>query len=314
MQGLDAQPQQGQVKLGQWRAHQVWVEPTDNGYVWIGDRWYRGSVHLIYTSSGLLAVNYVDLEAYLYSVVGSEMPVSWPLEALKSQAVAARSYALYKRSRYANNNYDLGSTTSWQVYKGIQSEATSTQAAVYATQGQVLTYGNQIIEAVFHSSSGGHTENVEDVWSQALPYLRGVTDFDQQAPVFSWQEQFSADEMRARIPGVGNIISMAPVSTTPYGRVRQMKVIGDAGQRVISGEDLREALNLRSSLFAIAPQGVSNKSQEPAGFVISGRGFGHGLGLSQWGAYGLSSQGYNYQQILGHYYQNASLARIQVTP
>ena len=317
MDGLVAGSQGGQVTLGGLKSGQLWVEPQAGGYVWIGDRWYRGRALLSPKGGGVLAVNYVDLDEYLYSVVGSEMPTNWPLEALKSQAVAARSYALYKRSKVGNAQYDLGDTTRWQVYKGIASETTSTQTAVVQTAGQVLTYNGAIIEAVFHSSSGGHTENVEDVWSSPLPYLRGVADYDQYAPVFQWQETFSAAQMRQRITGVGNILAMTPIALTPNGRVRQMKVVGDAGQRTLSGDELRSALGLRSSLFQVSPSGGAGsgaKSTVPATFVVQGRGFGHGLGMSQWGAYGLASQGYGYQQILGHYYQNAGLAQIQVTP
>ncbi|MEB3274992.1 MAG: SpoIID/LytB domain-containing protein [Prochlorothrix sp.] len=317
MAGSVAQRQGSQVSLGNWNSSQIWVEPQDGGYVWIGDRWYRGRALLSVQDGAILAVNYVDLEQYLYSVVGGEMPTNWPLEALKAQAVAARSYALHRRNTRGNVHYDLGDTTAWQVYKGLGSETTTTQAAVSQTAGQVLTHNGTIIEAVFHSSSGGHTENVEDVWSKPLPYLRGVTDFDQYAPVFQWQETFSAAQMRQRVTGVGNVISMTPISVTPQGRVREMKVVGDAGQRILSGNELRRALDLRSALFRVAPTGSgggSNKSALPTSFVVQGRGFGHGLGMSQWGAYGLANQGYNYQQILGHYYQNASLARIQVTP
>jgi stage II sporulation protein D len=97
------------------------------------------------------------------------MSANWPQEALKAQAVAARSYALYKRSTSGNSVYDVGDTTTWQVYKGLETEAPGTQSAVNATAGQVMTYGGKIILAVFHSSSGGHTENVEDIWTD--PYL-----------------------------------------------------------------------------------------------------------------------------------------------
>jgi stage II sporulation protein D len=316
MQGARAVSQGNGITLGRKTGSQFWIEPSNNGLVWIDDAWYRGSVRLVSTGQGIIAVNYVDLDEYLYSVVGSEMPTSWPLEALKAQAVAARSYALYKRSKLANTVYDLGDTTNWQVYKGVSSETTSTQTAVQQTASQVLTYQGNIIEAVFHSSSGGHTENVEDVWVQALPYLRGVTDYDQQAPVFAWSETVSASEMRGIVPGIGNIVSMVPVATTPNGRVRQLKIIGDAGQTTLTGEQFRQALDLRSSLFVVSPQGGQSgggKSTSPQSFVIQGRGFGHGLGLSQWGAYSLARQGYNYQQILGHYYRNSSLARVQVS-
>jgi stage II sporulation protein D len=317
MSGVTAKSVANQVQLGQWKTGSVWVEPSDDGLVWIGDRWYRGRVRLVPSGGGLVAVNHVDLEEYLYSVVGSEMPTSWPLEALKAQAVAARSYALHKRSKVANSTYDLGDTTTWQVYKGVASEATSTQQAVRQTRGQVLVHNGQIIEAVFHSSSGGHTENVEDIWSQPLPYLRGVVDYDHQAPVFSWSQSFTASQLSQRISGVGNVITMVPISTTPHGRVRQMKVIGDKGQRTLSGNDLRSALGLKSTLFAVQPQvasGTASKANLPRNFVIQGRGFGHGLGMSQWGAYGLAARGYSYQQILGHYYRQIALSQIEIVP
>jgi stage II sporulation protein D len=302
LNAFNAQGGGGNVALGQWRSQRLWIEPTGNGVVWIGDRWYRGRTELVPTSGGLTAVNYVKLEDYLYSVLGSEMFPTWPLEALKAQAVAARSYALYKRSISGNTVFDLGDTTTWQVYKGVESEALPTHQAVDATAGQVMIYGGQVILAVFHSSSGGHTENVEDIWKQTLPYLRGVADYDQGAPVFEWTKNFSRSQLSSLISGVGNVIEMRAERTTPQGRVVTMLVKGDRATKRISGSDLRNTLDLKSTLFVVNPAGD--------GFQVSGRGFGHGLGLSQWGAHNLATQGVNYQQILDHYYQNATLARI----
>jgi stage II sporulation protein D len=166
-----------------------------------------------------------------------------------------------------------------------------------------MIYSGKVILAVFHSSSGGHTENVEDVWKQPLPYLRGVADYDQGAPVYEWTKDFSRSQLSRLISGVGNVISMTPERTTPQGRVITMIVKGDRSTRRISGNDLRSALGLKSTLFVVNPTSD--------GFQVNGRGFGHGLGLSQWGAHNLAAQGVNYQRILDHYYQNASLARIQ---
>jgi stage II sporulation protein D len=190
-QSLVVEAQGGRVKAGDRSSSAFWVEPSSGGYVFIGDRWYRGRVLVIPGGNGLTAINYVDLEHYLYSVVGSEMPTSWPIEALKAQSVAARSYVLYHRQRSRNPNFDVGSTTAWQVYGGLEQEAASTQTAVEGTRGQVLTYNGQVIEAVFHSASGGHTENVEDIWSQPIPYLRAVQDFDAGSPVYQWGVNFS---------------------------------------------------------------------------------------------------------------------------
>jgi stage II sporulation protein D len=144
---------------------------------------------------------------------------------------------------------------------------------------------------------------VEDVWKEPLPYLRGVADYDMGAPVFEWTKSFSRGQLSSLISGVGNVISMTPERTTPQGRIITMRVEGTGGTRRISGNDLRSALGLRSTLFVVNSTGN--------GFQIKGRGFGHGLGMSQWGAHNLAQQGVNYQQILDHYYQSASLARIQ---
>lgn len=317
MNAFVAQPSAGKVALDRWQSSQFWIEPTGDGYVYIGDRWYRGRTLVVPTGKGLAAVNYVDIEKYLYSVLGAEMSASWPLEALKAQAVAARSYALYQREKAANGVYDVGDTTAWQVYRGISDEAASTQQAVNATAGQVLIHKGQIIEAVFHSASGGHTENVENVWLQALPYLKGVPDFDKGSPVYEWTEKFSQADLSARIAGVGNILSMQPERTTPQGRIISMRVVGDAGSRNMSGDELRSALNLRSTKFTVIPEYAETtskaKSQKaPISFQIKGNGFGHGLGLSQWGAYNMALQGYKYQQIVLHYYKNTILAKIQV--
>ncbi|MBE9128579.1 MULTISPECIES: SpoIID/LytB domain-containing protein [unclassified Coleofasciculus] len=303
MNGFNAQSRSGSVTLGSLRSGALSIEPTDNGFVWIGDRWYRGRTRLVATGGGLIAVNQVDLDQYLYSVIGSEMSSSWPLEALKAQAVAARTYALNQRAKSGNGIYDVGDTTKWQVYKGLEAEATSTQQAVNDTSGQIMTYSGEPILAVFHSSSGGHTENVEDVWSQPLPYLRGVPDYDIGAPVYQWMQSFSSGELSRRIGGVGTVTSMTPESTTPNGRIATMRVQGTGGSKRVKGNDLRSALGLKSTLFTVSKTGGS--------FQINGRGYGHGLGLSQWGAHNLAAQGTNYQQILGHYYQQATLSQMQ---
>jgi len=302
MSALRAVSRGGTVQLGQWSGRQLAIDPQGDGYVWIGDRWYRGETRLIHDGSDITVVNKVALEDYLYSVVGGEMPASWPLEALKAQAVAARSYALYEQNRARHRYYDLKSTTASQVYKGLNSETRSTHEAVNSTTGQVLTYQGQVILAAFHSSSGGHTENVEDVWSRSLPYLRSVVDYDQTAPVYQWQKALSGREIGYRLGSVGTVRSLIPQQATPQGRIIRLKVVGDRGTKTVSGKAFRTALGLRSTLFQ-----VSGDTQR---FIISGRGFGHGIGLSQWGANYLASQGANYRQILGHYYRNVQLSLI----
>jgi stage II sporulation protein D len=318
--GFPARPIPGGVSVVGRQASRLWIQPSNGGEVYIGDRWYRGRVQLARTGQGLVAVNYVDLETYLVSVLGKEMYPTWPQEALKAQAVAARSYALSRRQsqvKRPGSLFDVKDTVSSQVYTGVASEFPSTQAAVDATRGQVLTYGSKLVEAVFHSASGGHTENSENVWSSVKPYLRGVPDFDQAAPNYQWNLILSAAQLKQRIPGVGNILSLRPLKTTPQGRIMAMQIIGDRGTRTIKGGQLRSALGLKSTLFSVAPQtglvastSIKGTPALPQAFLISGRGSGHGLGMSQWGAYGMAQQGYTYTQILQHYYQGITISTL----
>ncbi len=272
-----------------------WLEASDGGVVWIGDRWYRGRVLLVPSGGAVTAINYVNIEDYLYSVVGSEMPASWPPEALRSQAIAARSYALYHQQRRKGRLYDIGGTQAWQVYKGLPSETNSTRSAVEATRGKVLTYGGRVIEAVFHSSSGGHTENSEHVWTTAVPYLKGVPDFDQSAPVYSWSTQFSLDDVGARLGYPGTVSAIEIASRTPRGRAKDMHIIGNAGTLTITGDTFRQRLGLRSTKFSLGVDAYS--------VTVAGKGFGHGIGLSQWGAKGMAERGKSYDHILTHFYQ-----------
>ena len=290
------------VALNKMQSSSLWIEPTNNGFAYIGDRWYRGKTLVVPDANGVTAVNYVDLEPYLYSVLGSEMSSTWPQEALKAQAVAARTYAIYMQKSAKKGIYDLDDTQASQVYSGVASESSSTRAAVNATAGQVLTYKNQVILAVFHACSGGHTENVEDVWSQRLPYLRGVRDFDQNIRGCQWEKMLSGEEINQQITGVGNITSLIP-SFTPFGSIKRIKFLGDRGTLELKGDRVRQTFKLRSTRFTIIP--------EPTGLRLNGRGWGHGLGMSQWGAYNLAKHGANYLQILGHYYRGTSLAKIQ---
>lgn len=304
MSSLAAKPEGNGITINnRVDAAELIIEPKDDGYVWIGDRWYRGKTRLIRQDSGLTAINYVDLEQYLYSVVGAEAVSTWPIEALKAQAVAARSYALYKRNTSSSSIYDVDTTVGTQVYKGLDTEYTTTHKAVNGTLGQIMTYDNKVILAAFHSSSGGHTENVEDVWTSSLPYLRAVVDYDQKSPVFEWQKIFPVSQIQTLVAGIGTIKGLQPAEMTPYGRVVTMKVTGDRGTVMVSGKDIRSTLDLRSTLFRISTDGHNLK--------VQGRGFGHGLGLSQWGAYFLAKQGVSYNQILAHYYQNTRLTQLK---
>ncbi len=321
MNGFAAQAKNGGVALDKWLSGAMWIVPKQPAdVVWIGSRWYRGRVYLVPTGKGITAVNYVDLEQYLASVLGSEMNGNWPQEALKAQAVAARSYAVYKlqgAKSNVNQTFDLGDTAQWQVYNGVQSESTGTQQAVQATAGQVLVYHNQVVEAYFHSSAGGCTEGSENVWSEPLPYFQSrQVGFDDGTPVSEWSKTFSASELSSRF-GVGNIQRIEFSKTTPVcGRVTEMKIVGDRGAKTFKGaEDVQAALDLRSALFKMTAQPIAGKAggKSAVQYVVNGRGFGHGVGMSQWGAYNMARKGMKYNEILPQYYIGAGLTTLELT-
>jgi stage II sporulation protein D len=314
LQGFSATMASGGVSVAGKKAWQIILKPKENGFIYAGGRWYRGEVDLVRESSGISVINRLNIEDYLASVIGKEMYNTWPQEALKAQAVASRSYAVFKLQRPKSKLFDVLDTTTSQVYVGLEGEANSTQEAVKATAGQVLMYQGKVIEAVFHSSSGGHTENSENVWQNVVPYLRGVEDFDQSSPSYQWTLNLTAPQLRQRIPGVGDVLSMMPAKSSSTGRILMLKVQGTKGERLIKGTEVRKALGLKSTLFTAKPEFglVAGKSgtSRPVGFLISGRGYGHGLGMSQWGAYSLATQNKTYKEILMHYFQETTLKSV----
>ncbi|MEM7065101.1 MAG: SpoIID/LytB domain-containing protein [Cyanobacteria bacterium P01_B01_bin.77] len=153
----------------------VWLEP-DSGYVAVGDRWYRGRLLLVWQNGGVMAVNYVKLQEYLYSVVGAEMSASWSIEALKAQAVAARSYAIVHTVRHQGRTYDLDDTQRYQAYKGVVTEASSTHQAVHETAGEFISYGGGVVESLYAANQ----DIVNDAHSGYGMSQTGALDLAQQ--------------------------------------------------------------------------------------------------------------------------------------
>ncbi len=294
---------QNQISLKHWKLSYFLIEPQGKGVVWINNRWYRGKILLIHQKKGIVVINLVDLDEYLYSVVGGESYPTWPKEALKAQAVVARTYALFRTSTSSNTYYDLDTTTKTQIYRGIETESLATHNAVKMTSREVLTQSKKLILSVFHSSSGGYTENVENVWNSPLSYLQGVPDYDHLSPVFLWNKTFSQTEMNRLINGLGSIHSLIPEKISQSDRIITVNILGNQGSRKISGLELRKILKLKSTVFKVsADRGL---------FIIKGRGFGHGIGMSQWGSYYLAKQNIPYYRILSHYYKDSDLTLIK---
>ena len=230
--------------LGQ--APSVRVSTDDPRGVWLGKRRYRGDVLLLPRDGCVMAINRLGIEAYLPSVVGSEMPESWPLAALQAQAVAARTYALRQRGK--KGDFDVKATVASQVYKGLESETPSTRDAVDTTRSLVLVHGGHLINAVFHSSSGGATEPSGEVWRRQLPYLVSVRDHDDHSPVHRWNKRFDDSELQRLFKETGGVDGVRVLSTSSTGRVRSARIRGPRGSLVLSGRELRQRLGLKSTM------------------------------------------------------------------
>jgi len=230
---------------------------------------YRGEINAVVgpVSKKLSVVNVINLDEYLLGVVPEEVEASWPQEAVKAQAVAARTYAQANRDKWKGDGFDLVWTTSDQYYGGMASEKALASQAVMATAGQLLTYNGKLISAMYHSSSGGHTENNEIIYaSQPVGYLRGVEDYDNVAGnrYYNWQYTYTVDQFVASLKKGGNdvgaVVGVAAAGSTGVsGRPSQWQVTGATSTRVLTGGQIRSALDLPSNpkSVSVQPGGMS---------------------------------------------------------
>ena len=227
------------------------VGPAENG---VTDGRYRSVIVLHRAGDRVLVVNDVGLERYLYGVVPAEMPARWPVEALRSQAVAARSFAL--TSRRPGEPFDVYADTRSQVYRGLHAESERTTDAVGATRGIVVSAGAGIARTLFHASSGGRTAAAEELFGGApVSYLRSVEDpYDVLSPDHDWTAPLTDEEAQRRLrPALaGDLVDMAVVARTPSGRAATVRVTGSFGAVDLSGATVRSLLGLRSTWFDLA--------------------------------------------------------------
>ncbi|WP_037986071.1 stage II sporulation protein D [Thalassobacillus devorans] len=269
------------------------------------------SINVLRTNTN--QVEEVPLEQYVARVVASEMPANFEKEALKAQALAARTYIVqhYSNGENISEQADVTDTVDHQVYKNDaelrkqwKGEYTANMSkinqAVKETAGEIITYEQKPIFAAFFSTSNGYTENSEDYWKNAFPYLKSVeSPWDKQSPKFLDQKVLSVQEVEAKL-GVTfpADVTASRINLTEGNRVSSIEV----GGKKFSGREIREKLGLRSSDFSI--------DQKDGHLIFTTKGYGHGVGMSQYGANGMAKQGSNYKEIVQHYYQGAKVTKL----
>jgi len=277
-------------------------------FILVNGKQYRGSVELRKKrNKTLVVINELDIEEYLLGVVAAEVPSDWEMEALKAQAVASRTYALYQKRNAGRRSYHILATVDSQMYLGRRGERPRATKAIEDTRGLVIIYGNEVIPAYYHSSCGGHTENALELWGIDEPYLKGVDCDCQNISKYGlWEKRFTIagviGALRREGFRIADIGSVEMGDLTPAGRVKNV-IFRNSGRTVsVPAETIRAALgysNIPSIFFE--PELIDQE------VVFSGRGLGHGIGLCQWGAKEMARNGADYRSILSHYYPGTAV-------
>ena len=276
---------------------------------------YRGSVIVQVDPDGLITVvNLIDLEQYLYGVVGSEMPATWPAAALQAQAVVARTYAIGRLGIRDDVGYDLIAGEMDQAYRGIDGESPAVVAAVEATRGSILVYDGQIVHAYYSADDGGFTAGGAAL-SDPQPYLMPLRDpYAAGSPDKFWSASVDAagfaQSVNALVSQVGSLTGVAMGSSDSSGRLQSVRVSGSDGTTSLSGFDFRRL----AGRHIVRSTRISSLSLEGRVIRVMGTGFGHGVGMSQWGARTMAANSFDYADILRFYFRGSALTTIADAP
>jgi len=298
----------------------------------VQSRWYRGMLKLLPSGQGLQTINLLYMEDYLRGVVPPELGprTEEEIEAVKAQAVAARTYAMAHLGQYAKAAYDLKSSVVDQVYEGMAVENKLVNKAIDATAGSVLMYNGEFVQAYYHSTCGGMTDNIASVWErQELPYLKPVSDGGvcSWSKYFRWEETYTEPQLRLLIEQylstergreitIGRILDVAVMERTPGGRVARLTVRTETDHHSFYKDRIRWVIRRGSNpdLILASARFDVHLSRDTAGnlhrITLSGGGYGHGVGMCQCGAIGYSRQGWTCEQILTHYYAGVEVKKL----
>lgn len=284
---------------------------TPDNYVSFRDHNYLGRLEFYEDGKGTMTVvNVLPLEDYLVGLVASEISREWPIEAIKAQAVAARAYALYQKNarskEWSQAYYDLESTVLDQVYEGEGGANSRVKQAVQETRGEIITSHGKLVKTFFHSSCGSQTEAASNVWGEEDKFHTVLDPYCVRSPYNSWTFKIAKAELAKKIRLAGfpaETIDDIQVETK-RGNPRAATVIIDTGNQTVylQGQDLRKIIgyeNLKSTWFDVK----TGRGE----IVFTGRGYGHGVGMCQWGSKGMADSGKTYREILKFYYPGTKI-------
>ncbi len=302
--------------LGTWTLPaQAWLRSQDsNAALWIGGRRYPGSFLILLNSNKTVTgIEILGMETYLLGVVGHEMDASWPLEALKAQAVMARTFAYFQLEKYHTHGYDLSDDAGSQMYGGVDRTPKNITLAVRETKGEVLGYKGKLLSVYYHSCCGGHTADAGWVWGfkRTPKPLRGVSDpYCKISPYYRWKVFFRTDEIKAALENrhlIGGALKFFRLGSEKYDYIKIFKARIGNTPIVVDANRFRLALGA-SSLKSVR---IFRMKKEGNGVEFDGGGSGHGVGLCQWGARGQAVLGRSYEKILKFYFPGSVLSVVE---
>lgn len=295
--------ERGRVQAGNSSGRMVRLSAA--GVLRINGKSYRGLLELSVQNGRLLVVNELPLEQYLVGVINSEISSTWPMESIKTQAVIARTYAVAKKKERIKSFYHLESTVMDQAYDGSDLEDSRAARGVHETEDEVLTYNGSVIQAFYHANSGGRTEASQNVWGVSLPYLQGVEcQYGLTSTTSSWEQSLPLSRLESvlKLKGI-TVIKEGPRNNR--GRLKTVHLITEQGNVTIPATKFRMTVGstvIKSTNFSVRVEGGT------AYFI--GSGYGHGVGLCQYGAKQRALDGFSYVEILSYYYPGTRLSKL----
>lgn len=304
---------EGGFKMGKYTLTPPLRVESANGIIFANKKAYRGFLTVTKFNGRAVVVNVLKVEDYLKGVLPKEASPGWGMEALKAQAVISRTYTLANMGKHGSMGFDMCDTTHCQVYGGAAWEALSCNKAISATKNEVLTYDGKLAQTVFHANCGGHTEDPKYVWnwSSTTPaYLKGVKcGYCANAPHAVWERVLDESFVRQKLSkyGVGKIKSITVKGETPAGSAQELAVKHSKGTLEINAYKFRldvDAWQIRSTTF----ESIKKNGDK---ITFKGKGWGHKVGLCQWGAKGMADKGKKYKYILEHYYPKTKIEKVK---
>ncbi len=278
---------------------------------------YEGEFSIERCGEEFIVVNKLDIESYLVGVLAKEMDALWPVEALKAQAVVSRTLAIWKINENKSKNlpYDIENSIYHQVYGTTNS--TKIENAVYSTKGEILTYNGAIVQVFFHANCGGKTAVSDEVWGGVYPYLKSVDDpYCADTPYYKWRKIFTKSQI-SRLMNIPDINEITVSERHKSGRVKNLKLVSKNGNvTYITSHKFRMQINSQASKIAftepfIIPGTNFEIHQEGNNVIFIGKGYGHGVGMCQWGARQMAQKGKNYREILHYYFEDLQLETLE---